>query len=241
VNRATVRPFDRPFGHELPSGLSLRVEDKAEWLTAHRKQRDGMKTIKVDARGLDCPEPVILSKKALSDIEQGDVIVQVDSEVAKENIARMAKHEGCAVTIKEHGKQGFELHLTKPEPGEKHRASETRAKGDEESVAYLFDSDFIGTNRELGKILVNGFLNAISSLPHKKNSIIFISNGVKLTTRGSYVLEALGKMHDRGYAMLICGTCLDYFKIRDKVKVGTISNAVEIVQTLIRAGKVIKF
>jgi TusA-related sulfurtransferase len=127
-----------------------------------------MKTIKVDARGLDCPEPVILSKKALSDIEQGDVIVQVDSEVAKENIARMAKHEGCAVTIKEHGKQGFELHLTKPEPGEKHRASETRAKGDEESVAYLFDSDFIGTNRELGKILVNGFLNAISSLPHKK-------------------------------------------------------------------------
>jgi TusA-related sulfurtransferase len=127
-----------------------------------------MKTIKVDARGLVCPEPVILSKKALSDIEQGDVIVQVDSEVAKENIARMAKHEGCAVAIREHGKQGFELHLTKPEPGKKHRASETRAKGDEESVAYLFDSDFIGTNRELGKILVNGFLNAISSLPHKK-------------------------------------------------------------------------
>jgi TusA-related sulfurtransferase len=173
-----------------------------------------MKTIKVDARGLACPEPVILSKKALSDIDQGDVIVQVDSEAAKENIARMAKHEGCAVTIKEHGKQGFELHLTKPEPGEKH---------------------------ELGKILVNGFLNAISSLPHKKNSIIFISNGVKLTTRGSYVLEALGKMHDRGYEMLICGTCLDYFKIRDKVKVGTISNAVEIVQTLTHAGKVVKF
>jgi hypothetical protein len=48
-------------------------------------------------------------------------------------------------------------------------------------------------------------------------------------------------MHDMGYEMLICGTCLDYFKIRDKVKVGTISNAVEIVQTLTRSGKVVKF
>lgn len=55
------------------------------------------------------------------------------------------------------------------------------------------------------------------------------------------MIETLGKLQDMGCEMLICGTCLDYFKIRDKVKVGTISNAVEIVQTLTSAGKVLKF
>lgn len=200
-----------------------------------------MKTIKVDARGLACPEPVILTKNALSEIGQVDVIVQVDSEVARENVARMAKHEGCTVSIKEHGRHSFELHLTKKAPVKTEHSAETKPAVAEESVAYLFDSDFIGTNRELGKILVNGFLNAISSLLHKRSSIIFISNGVKLTTRDSYVIETLSKLEDLGCEMLICGTCLDYLKIRDKVKVGTISNAVEIVQTLNSAGKVIKF
>jgi selenium metabolism protein YedF len=200
-----------------------------------------MKTIKVDARGLACPEPVILTKKALSEIGQGDVIVHVDSEAARDNVARMAKNEGCAVSIKEHGKHGFELLFTKKAPVKNERSAHTKAEGEGESVSYLFDSDFIGTNRELGKVLVNGFLNAISSLPHKRSSIIFISNGVKLTTRGSYVLEPLARLHDLGCEMLICGTCLDYFKIRDKVKVGTISNAVEILQAMTSAGKVIKF
>jgi len=73
------------------------------------------------------------------------------------------------------------------------------------------------------------------------STIVFISNGVKLTTKGSYVLEALTKLKDQGYEMLICGTCLDYFKIREKVKIGTISNAVEIVESLTNAQKVIRF
>jgi selenium metabolism protein YedF len=200
-----------------------------------------MKTIKIDARGLACPEPIIVTKNALSEIGQGYVIVHVDSEVARDNVARMAKHEGCTVSIQEHVKHGFELHLTKKAPAKTERPAETKAASPEESVAYLFDSDFIGTNRELGKILVNGFLNAISSMTYKRSSIIFLSNGVKLTTRGSYVLEPLGKLQDMGCEMLICGTCLDYFKIRDKVKVGTISNAVEILQAMTSAGKVIKF
>jgi hypothetical protein len=51
----------------------------------------------------------------------------------------------------------------------------------------------------------------------------------------------LTKLKDQGYEMLICGTCLDYFKIREKVKIGTISNAVEIVESLTNAQKVIRF
>lgn len=116
----------------------------------------------------------------------------------------------------------------------------TEKKVAEETLAYLFESDFIGSNRELGKVLVNGFLNAIISLPKRKSTIILISNGVKLATTGSYVLDTLSKLTHSGFEILICGTCLDFFKIRDKVQIGTISNALEIMETLTSASKVIK-
>jgi tRNA 2-thiouridine synthesizing protein A len=55
------------------------------------------------------------------------------------------------------------------------------------------------------------------------------------------VLDTLSKLKESGFEMLICGTCLDFFKIRDKVQIGTISNALEIMETLTNADKVIKF
>ena len=108
-------------------------------------------------------------------------------------------------------------------------------------AAYLFDSDYIGTNRELGKVLSNGFLNAIGSLSGYSITIIFIGTGVRLTIGGSYVLEPLQKLQDSGAEILICGTCLDFFKIRNKVVVGTVSNALEITERLTSADKTIKF
>ena len=199
-----------------------------------------MKTVKINAKGLACPQPVVLSKKALAEIESGEVVVCVDNETARDNVKRMAENEGCIVAVKE-GDDGFELKITKLSSSKVSQESVTEKKVVEETMVYLFDSDFIGSNRELGKILVNGFLNAIPSLPKRKSKIIFISNGVKLTTRGSYVFDTLSKLKHSGFEILICGTCLDFFKIRDKVEIGTVSNALEFMETLTNAGKVIKF
>ena len=199
-----------------------------------------MKTVKIDAKGLVCPQPVVLSKKALAEIESGEVVVCVDNETARNNIKRMAENEGCTVNVKD-GCDGFELQITKVSLSEVSRGLVAEKKVVEETMVYLFDSDFIGNNRELGKVLVNGFLNAITSLPKRKSKIIFISNGVKLTIKGSYVLDTLSKLKHSGFEILICGTCLDFFKIREKVQIGTVSNALEIMETLTNAGKIIKF
>ena len=53
----------------------------------------------VDARGLSCPEPVILTKKAL---EAGESMYQilVDNPTAKENVPRFATHQGYKVSYK---------------------------------------------------------------------------------------------------------------------------------------------
>jgi len=118
-------------------------------------------------------------------------------------------------------------------------AASSNAQADE--MVYLLDSDFIGSNMELGKVLINGFMNAAASLDHSRCTIVLVSNAVKLATRNSYALDVFEKLTHKGYRILICGTCLDFFKIRDNVAVGTISNALEIMQTMTAAEKVVKF
>lgn len=60
------------------------------------------KTVVVDARGLSCPQPVILAKEALS---QGDGLFEiiVDNATARENVTRFAEHSGFSVSATEEG------------------------------------------------------------------------------------------------------------------------------------------
>ena len=203
-----------------------------------------METIEVNAKGLACPQPVVLTKNALDELNEGEVMVLVDSESSRDNVARMAANQGCSVVVTE-DRGGFRLAIKKragaraPQTQHSHVSCEGAAVAGE--IVYLFDADYIGSNMELGKVLVNGFLNAALSLPHTQCTIILLSNAVRLATNSSYVTEVLAKLGEKGYRILICGTCLDFFKIRPDVKVGTISNALEIMQTMTGAAKIIKF
>ena len=200
-----------------------------------------MKKKKVDARGLACPGPVVVTKRALDETAEGEILVLADTENARDNIIRFARSQGCeanteeeagcyriAISRKADSKPAADTYIaTRPAP--------------EKEMVYLFDSDYVGSNRDLGKVLLNGFMNAALSLPHKKCTVILISNAVKLAIKGSYALEVLENLQQQGVSILICGTCLDFFKIRDAVAIGTISNALEIMQSMTDAASVIKF
>ncbi|MBM4311021.1 MAG: sulfurtransferase-like selenium metabolism protein YedF [Deltaproteobacteria bacterium] len=202
-----------------------------------------MDTKEIDARGLACPQPVVLAGKAIDEPGEGEIIVLVDSETPRDNVMRLATSRGCAARA-ETAAEGFRVVIRK-QPGARPAAGEcsayeTIAEGSGE-IVYLFDSDYVGSNRDLGKVLTNGFLNAALALPHTRCTIILISNGVRLATQGSYALEVLEKLAAQGFRILICGTCLDFFKIRGEVQLGTISNALEIMQAMTGSGKVITF
>ncbi len=201
-----------------------------------------MKRVQVDAKGLACPQPVVLTKKAIDRIDEGEVLVVVDSEIAKENVTRMAIASGCSITVTEKDAGIVELQIVKS-PAIRSNAKKKRldTPAQQGPAVYLFDADFIGSNMELGKVLVNGFLNAIASLPSGQGTIILLSNAVRLAVEGSYALAALATLERCGYTILICGTCLDFFKIRDAVRAGTVSNALEILERMTAASKVIKF
>ena len=196
-----------------------------------------MKHTQIDAKGLDCPQPVVLTKQALEGFNHGEVTVLVDNGTARDNIMRFAEGKGCTVTVIDKGENIFELMIKKDAASPACAA----APSNTQKVAYLFDADHIGSNMELGKVLMNGFLSAMQNLQNKNCVIVFISKAVRLATSGSFVLEVLQDLEKKGFTILICGTCLNFYKIRENVQVGTISNALEILEAMTSAGKVIKF
>ncbi|MEA4884507.1 MAG: sulfurtransferase TusA family protein [Clostridia bacterium] len=67
----------------------------------------------IDARGLSCPQPVVLTRNALGNIESGRLDVLVDNVVAKENVMRFARHEGCIVDVNDTEENCYVIHIDK--------------------------------------------------------------------------------------------------------------------------------
>lgn len=201
-----------------------------------------MQPREIDARGLACPQPVVLTKQALESGTAHALRVLVDNANASQNVTRLAQSRGCTVTQLPQADGVIELLIVAGDPGAS-GSPEPVPAGDTGSgrVVFLFDSDYVGTNRDLGKVLTNGFMNAALALDGVACDVVLISNGVRLAVEGTYVRETLEKLQAAGARILLCGTCLDFFKIRDKVLIGTVSNALEILECLTGAAKVVKF
>ena len=103
------------------------------------------------------------------------------------------------------------------------------------------DTDAMGRGSDdLGRTLMKGFIYAVSQLETLPKTILFYNGGAKLTTEGSVLLEDLRSMEAQGVQILTCGTCLNFYGLADKLAVGSVTNMYVIVETLAKAGKVIK-
>ena len=105
----------------------------------------------------------------------------------------------------------------------------------------MITTDRLGTgDRRLGEILMKAFLNTLWDSKQKPTKIMFFNDGVRLTTDGSEVLETLNLLEKEGVKILSCGTCLEYYELKDKLKVGLVNNMHNTLDSLLSAGKVIK-
>ena len=111
----------------------------------------------------------------------------------------------------------------------------------DDGTAVLIDSATVGRgDEELGRILMNSFLHTMAKTDPLPRCVILLNGGVKLAAEGSDLLAVLSDMSDIGVEILSCGTCLDFFHLKDKLRVGRVSNMTEIVQALSAARKVLK-
>jgi selenium metabolism protein YedF len=196
----------------------------------------------VDARGQVCPKPIILTKKALTEVAVGESFtVLIDNETSKLNVEKFLadNHEkysttldGKLVTISV-TKQAKELIA----PDAESYCSTSPAKPPVVAIA----AETMGSGAdELGAILMKAFINTIKEVSPPPSHILFYNGGVHLTTEGSPLIDPLKELEAKGIAVMSCGTCLDYYKKKEKLKVGTITNMFTILETLAGAGIVIR-
>jgi TusA-related sulfurtransferase len=72
-----------------------------------------MATKTVDARGLSCPEPVLLARQAIKSLESGTIDVLVDTVTSRENVSRTAQSLGCTVEVTSQHDNSFVVHVQK--------------------------------------------------------------------------------------------------------------------------------
>lgn len=193
--------------------------------------------VKIDCRGLDCPQPVINTKKALDNLKEGTIVTIVDNEVAKENVRKLANKLNAITVIQEKSGE-FHISITK---GQVHINEETIVKhsGNDELV-ILIGNDKMGVGaEELGDILIKGYLYTLTEVDPKPNKLIFINNGVKLNCKVSNSIENIKRLEEMGVEILSCGTCLDYYGLKDELQVGSISNMYTIAEALNQASKTV--
>ena len=193
----------------------------------------------VDARGLTCPQPVLLAKKAL---DVGDRIeVLVDNETARENVKRLGIKEGCDVQVEDRPDGTYRLSLSKRAGAE---SPDGRCAANESAITGPFvvvcsDNRMGRGPDELGQVLMRAFLHTLAEQREKPDTIVFYNAGVQLTVKDSPVLDDLRALADAGVEILVCGTCVNYFGIGEVVSVGTVSNMYDIAGAMSRSGRLV--
>ncbi|GFN36171.1 sulfurtransferase-like selenium metabolism protein YedF [Tepidimicrobium xylanilyticum] len=186
--------------------------------------------IKVDARGHECPKPVIMTKKELDKITEGVVTTIVDNEVAKDNVSKLAKNAGYEYRVDKIGENEYHIHITKGQVSEDANVCTPNVFKD---LTIAFSSNVMGKgSEELGKILMKSFVYTMTEATPYPATLVFFNSGVYLTCEGSEVLDDLKKLEAEGVEIISCGTCLDYYKLKDKLRVGEISNMYTIYEKL---------
>lgn len=111
----------------------------------------------------------------------------------------------------------------------------------DEGMVVVCAADVFGAgDDQLGDILMRAFIKALGKMERLPAAIIFNNGGVKLTTEGSVLIDDLNAYQSAGVLILSCGTCLDFFGLKEKLLVGRASNMFEIVSILESATNVIR-
>jgi selenium metabolism protein YedF len=201
----------------------------------------------VDARGLACPQPVVLTRKAIAAADHVTTIV--DNTVAVENVTRFARSKGFSVEVSEKA-DGSYLTLRREGAGAEREGTPRTPplpRGEQKGVqpavsatVLFISSDCIGRgSAELGERLMGAFFQVLPELESRPTKIILMNSGVKLAVEGSPTLEDLRALAEQGVEILACGTCLNYFDLTKKLAVGRVSNMYEIAKSLLEAGRIV--
>lgn len=221
----------------------------------------------VDARGLACPLPVVNAKKAAEEMNNGGVLtVLVDNEIAVQNLQKFAKQKGYEAQSVKKAEKEFEVEIQIPvlhakgfagiEENDKKTGQEiVREEVSEDTEAdvicspnsckkgmvVVLSADTMGTGEEkLGKALMKAFVFSVTKQDILPETILCYNTGAYLTCEGADTLEDMKTLEAEGVQILTCGTCLDFYGIKDTLAVGNVTNMYEIVEIMENAKTIVR-
>ena len=198
----------------------------------------------IDCKGMACPLPVVNAKKAAEELNSGDVLtVLVDNEIAVQNLTRFAEHKGFGVSAEKKTDKEYAVIMT---------VSGTAEAAKEEEVACVMDSrrkgmlvvlsgNVMGTgDPKLGTSLMKAFVFALTKQDQLPDTVLCYNTGAYLTCEGADTLEDLKLLESEGVTILTCGTCLDFYGLKEKLAVGGVTNMYDILERMESAARIIK-
>lgn len=201
----------------------------------------------IDARGMACPLPMVNAKKASEEMHAGDVLtVLVDNEVAVQNLQRFAAHKGYAAAGEKKGEKEFAVVIRIGD------AVPAAVEAQEEEIACVVDGRkkgmlvvlsanvMGGGDEKLGKTLMKAFVFALTKQDQLPETILCYNTGAYLTCEGADTLEDMKLLESEGVNIFTCGTCLDFYGLKEKLAVGGVTNMYDIVERMESARTIIR-
>lgn len=200
----------------------------------------------IDCMGMACPLPVINAKKAIEAFtEDGTLHVKVDNETAVQNLTRLGEHNGFKVSSAQEGEKAFTVTMAviagatgaAQVPTEALNCA-VPAKG---GKVVVLSADTMGTGDEkLGQKLMKAFIFALTSLDEAPDKVICYNTGAFLTTKDPDTIKDLKALEDAGTTVMTCGTCLDFYGLKEQLQVGIVSNMYDIAEAQARASLILR-
>ena len=200
----------------------------------------------IDTSGQPCPAPLIATKRALKETREGDSFrIITDNQTSFSNISRFLKDNNTEFSWAESGgiwtltitRNMVDLNSARPE---EYCTTEIPhfTQGD---FIIAFTSDKMGDgNDELGHLLMVNFIKAIKDLDTLPAKMVFYNKGVTLGSDDSPVIVQLKEIEKMGVTMLLCGTCIKFYSLEEKIKIGIVSDMFEIARVMAEAGNIVK-
>ena len=198
----------------------------------------------IDCKGMACPLPVVNAKKASEEMGAGDQLtVLVDNEIAVQNLTRFAEHKGFTVSAEKKGEKeyavvvGISGAVAEEAKEDVACVMDVRRKG----MLVVLSANVMGTgDPKLGTALMKAFVFALTKQDQLPDTVLCYNTGAYLTCEGADTLEDLKLLESEGVTVLTCGTCLDFYGLKEKLAVGGVTNMYDIVERMENAAQIIK-
>ncbi len=180
----------------------------------------------LNCEGLDCPQPVIRTKDTLAAMGEGELVVLVDNEAARDNVRRFAESQGHTVAVGQVD-ETFQLSITMGAGGEvqDEPVLECPMPKKKKGIVVHISSEFMGRGDDgLGTRLMAAYFDTLAQFAENITHVTLVNSGVKLIAQGSPVLAEAQELEKLGVQFVACGVCLKHFGLEEKIKVGIMSN-----------------